>query len=490
MMSQKLSQKFLLSMAFVAIFNLSPKDLNASTVAIIDSGNDFEHKELRGKVWTNPKEIAGNDRDEDRNGYQDDVHGWNFAEGNNQLIDYSYSTSYDDDVKRFFDLQLRSMLGTLSETDRTWAKEKLQDKEFINRITIFGNWMHGTHVTGIAAKGNTEGQFLGLKLIPTEVKLPGQKLTQAEAKDFVLSIAGENFRAPANEVMAVREKLLMAALKALATAQAKTMTEIGEYIKGTNAQVVNGSFGTPYSGIANIVGQIYKTLFRKDATESELKKYVSHYFQEALEASKPLVTTSPKSLFVFAAGNEGLNNDQFPTSPANIVAENKIVVAATFYNRSLANFSNYGELEVDVAAPGVGIVSTIPMDQTMAVSGTSQAAPWVANVASQVSDANKNLGPVDIKAILMGTVDKKDWLKGKVKSGGIVNMARAIKASELSQRMKVEDAIQLSFKEIGEESLPKIPASLVKKSHVKLSQSDRELMKKLVLPLPSLIELK
>ncbi|MES2487618.1 MAG: peptidase S8, partial [Bacteroidota bacterium] len=47
-------------------------------VGVIDSGIDIQHPDLQGVIWTNPKEIAGNGKDDDGNGYIDDVHGWNF----------------------------------------------------------------------------------------------------------------------------------------------------------------------------------------------------------------------------------------------------------------------------------------------------------------------------------------------------------------------------------------------------------------------------
>ncbi|MBY0412675.1 MAG: hypothetical protein K2Q18_00845, partial [Bdellovibrionales bacterium] len=105
---------------------LSLNVATAANIAIVDSGNDFEHKDLKAKAWTNPIEIAGNDRDEDKNGYPDDIHGWNFAESNNQLIDYSYAWSDTADVRRFFDVQLKSFLGTLTQEDRDWANAKLK----------------------------------------------------------------------------------------------------------------------------------------------------------------------------------------------------------------------------------------------------------------------------------------------------------------------------------------------------------------------------
>lgn len=453
---------------------LLSKITNASTVAIIDSGNDFNHKDLRDKAWVNSIEIPGNDRDEDRNGYQDDVNGWNFAEQNNTLIDYSYAYSYDADTKRLFEIQLRSMLGTLTETDRTWVQSKMQDQEFMKRLQIFGNWMHGTHVTGIAAKGTTDARFVGMKLIPTEVKLPGQK-------GQALVINGKSLYL--NETKGAKEFLIKQALKALAVAQSQTFKEIGAYVASVKADVANGSFGTPNSSMSQIIGTLYKTIFKKEATKEEIKSYTDYYFDVALTESKVFTNSSPKTLFVFAAGNEGIDNDIYPTSPANVQATNKIVVAATLFNRELAEFSNYGLKMVDVAAPGVGIVSQIPMDNMMAVSGTSQAAPYVARVANLMKDANPNLTPEASKEILMGTVDYKSWLKTKVRAGGLVNLERAVRAAELARTMKLVDAIKTARNDIIDQSLPELPVAFSK------SKVDHALVKKLIGSLPNPISI-
>ena len=60
---------------------LKKRESKTVIVAIIDSGIDIEHKDLQGKIWTNTGEIAGNGIDDDKNGYIDDVHGWNFIGG-------------------------------------------------------------------------------------------------------------------------------------------------------------------------------------------------------------------------------------------------------------------------------------------------------------------------------------------------------------------------------------------------------------------------
>lgn len=424
----------------------------ASTIAVVDSGNDFKHKDLAQKAWINPLEIAENDRDEDRNGYQDDIYGWNFAESNNQLIDYSYARTLTADAKRFFEIQLKSFLGTLTEEDRTWYKEKIKDPEFIKNLSLFGNWMHGTHVQGITLKHAPEGKVVGMKLIPTEVKLPGKNSMFISTKNqrseqFV-------FNNEDKKSTPIRDNLLMAALSTLAKQQSTVFSEIGSYANNVKADVLNGSFGTPYSAIEGIVKVIFEKMYKRAPTDVELKKFTTYFFSIQLEETKKFLNAAPNTLFIFAAGNEGTNNDEYPTSPANVQGENKLTVAATLQNQAIAVFSNYGSTNVDVAAPGVGIMSTIPMDQHMAVSGTSQAAPYVASVAAGIKDINPRLSALDIKRIIMQTVDVKGWLNGKVKSSGVVNKERAFRAAELSKAMTLKESISKSKVDILDVETP------------------------------------
>ena len=417
-----------LSSVLSLVLLLSVNSLNASTIAIVDSGNDFKHQDLVAKAWINPIEIPGNDRDEDKNGYPDDVNGWNFAEGNNILVDYSYANTNTADARKFFDVQLKSFLGTITQADRDWAKEKFKDEAFVKNLQTFGNWMHGTHVTGITVKNSPDARAVGIKLIPTEVKIPGKKDVESMM----------------SEKSGIKDTLFKAALGALAQQQTKTFIEIGAYINGAKADVMNGSFGTSYEAIAGVITQIYKTVFKKDPTADELKLYTHYFFEVNLEGTKKFLSAAPDTLFVFAAGNEGSNNDEVPSSPTNVDAENKISVAATLGDQGLANFSCYGVKNVEVAAPGVGILSTIPMNNYLAVSGTSQASPYVANIAGRIKDVNPKLGFREMKKIIMETVDVKSWLVGKVKTSGLVNRDRAIRAAELSRTLDLARAIAQS----------------------------------------------
>ncbi len=411
---------------------------SAANIAIVDSGNDFEHKDLKAKAWINPIEIPNNDRDEDKNGYPDDVNGWNFAESNNILIDYSYAWSDTPDVRKFFDIQLKSFLGTITKEEKEWANTILKDEKFIKEITVYGNYMHGTHVTGIAAKFSRDAKMIGIKLIPTEVKLPGKNAT-----DFTIS-TGDQEETFSTKGFSLKDIVIKKALEALAKQQAVMFGEIGKYANGHNAVALNGSFGTSYDAISGVISQLYKTIFRKDPEAAELKKYVDHYFVTAIEATQAFTKAAPNTLFVFAAGNDGTNNDIKPTTPTNVVADNKISVAATLGDQALANFSNYGFKNVEVAAPGVGILSTAPGNSYIPVSGTSQAAPYVAGLAGAVKDMNPELDVKGIKKIILQTVDVKTWLVGKVTTSGLVNAKRAIKAAELSKTMDLTKAILLS----------------------------------------------
>lgn len=427
-------------MAFGLLLSLSTA--NAANIAIVDSGNDFEHKDLKAKAWINPIEIAGNDRDEDKNGYPDDINGWNFAESNNMLIDYSYDWSDTPDVRRFFDIQLKSFLGTLTKEDRDWANAKLKEEKFIKDITIYGNYMHGTHVTGIAAKFSAENKLIGAKLIPTEVKLPGQK-----SNKLVMTTGTESVSLDLNQTdkaSGVKDFLIKQALGLLAKQQSTVYGEIGGYLKGAKADVMNGSFGTGYSQIQAVIGQLIESILKKPATPEELKTYTDHFFSVAVKESEAFTKASPNTLFVFAAGNDGSNNDIYPTTPTNVVAENKISVAASLGDQALANFSNYGVKNVEVAAPGVGIISTSPKDRYIPVSGTSQAAPYVAGIAGAVKEINPKLDVKGMKRIILETVDVKEWLKGKVTTSGLVNAERAKRAAELSRTMDLTKAIAQS----------------------------------------------
>jgi subtilisin family serine protease len=138
-------------------------------------------------------------------------------------------------------------------------------------------------------------------------------------------------------------------------------------------------------------------------------------------------------VFVCAAGNEDSNNDALPSYPASYDCSNIISVAATDSDDSLASFSNWGSSSVDLAAPGVGILSTFPTDIDSFGyrydDGTSMATPFVTGAVALRAAAYPNESMAERIAAILGSVDTVGSLAGKVSSGGRLNLARALAPS-------------------------------------------------------------
>ncbi|MBE9118074.1 S8 family serine peptidase, partial [Lusitaniella coriacea LEGE 07157] len=129
------------------------------------------------------------------------------------------------------------------------------------------------------------------------------------------------------------------------------------------------------------------------------------------------------TVFVAAAGNNGKNTDFSPYYPSNYDLPNVISVAATDKNDNLAGFSNFGRQTVDLGAPGVSILSTLPGNRYRSFNGTSMAAPHVAGAVALALSKNPNATPAQIKAKILASVDAKPSLQGNTVSGGRLNLA-------------------------------------------------------------------
>lgn len=134
-------------------------------------------------------------------------------------------------------------------------------------------------------------------------------------------------------------------------------------------------------------------------------------------------------LFVAAAGNSGSDNDKKAQYPANYNLPNVLTVAATDAADKLASFSCYGVKSVHIAAPGVKILSTTPGDKYASLSGTSMATPHVTGAAVLLKAAYPNLKAKELKDILLQSVEELVSLKGKVSTGGRLNISKAFAIS-------------------------------------------------------------
>lgn len=428
--------------SIIASFLVLPSaNAGSASVAIMDSGTDPLHPAFANKYQINLNEVEKNKKDDDQNGYIDDRFGYNFADQNGQVIDYQYLNRYSSEIKKFFEVQNKMIRGTATEEDIAWIKSKRDDKDFIADLQVYANFSHGTHVGGISAGASYDSHIFAIKIIPTETKSPTARM-RAFFKSF---IARKGFRGDGGST--IKKTFFRMFLSSLARKQGDSMKVFGDYVNARNAQVVNCSFGTPFAAAKQIVGAVYENFFsEEERNEEDLEAFAIEFMRGLLAGAKSMIDAAPNALFVMAAGNEGSNNDVYPASPANLSSQsNRVIsVAAAIDYSSLASFSNFGATQVDVAAPGVGILSTAPGGNYIHMSGTSQAAPYVTQVAARVFAANPQLDANQVKQIVVGTADAQLWLKGKVRSGGTVNEQRALTASALAKGRAVRDAISLA----------------------------------------------
>lgn len=288
-----------------------------TVVAVIDEGIDVNHPDLRDNVWTNPGEIAGNRIDDDRNGYVDDVNGYDFANNDSSVYDPDPVTGDGDE--------------------------------------------HGTHVAGtIAAVGNNG-----------------------------IGVTGVNWEAQ------------VASLKFLSVTGGSTSdaVEAINYAVAEGIDISNNSWGG--GG-------------RSQALEDAIRR-----------------ADAAGHIFLAAAGNGGPDgvgddNDAAPEYPSNYNVPNVVAVAASDDTDRLASFSNFGASTVDLAAPGVGILSTLPGNSYGRYSGTSMATPHVAGVAALIKSENPGFDDAQIKAQLLQYTDEKASLQNKVATGGRLNASASV----------------------------------------------------------------
>lgn len=130
-------------------------------------------------------------------------------------------------------------------------------------------------------------------------------------------------------------------------------------------------------------------------------------------------------LFVAGAGNNAKNNDITPFYPSSYSNENIIAVAASDRNDAMAYFSCYGSNSVDLAAPGMEILSTVLFDQYGYKQGTSMATPFVTGAAALLLSIKPELSYAAVKKALLENVDRVPAFASQLLSGGRLNVYKA-----------------------------------------------------------------
>ncbi len=415
---------------FVFVFSFQAL---GSVVSVVDSGTHFDHDWLKNNIWTNTNEIPGNLIDDDGNGKVDDIVGWNFAENMDKVFWPEHIPQINEEVYELFELvaKVQGKTATKAEQDKFERDIKnlniREKRKLAARLNFYGQYSHGTHGAGTIAYGNPDAMIQTNRVFPDQ--FPPRSVGPLDALQ------------PNGRWDWLDPKVWLYNL--FSSVNNKQFFDVSQYMKSTQVDVANMSLGVP---LKNIVGGLI-SIFGKPSDE-RLSKEVHKAYKRFETKGQEWLAESPETLFVVAAGNDGSDNDKFPTFPSNMRADNMISVAATRDDFELADFSNYGKTSVDIAAPGVSIVSAAPgpdTDFTLPMSGTSMAAPIVTMVASKMKDANPDLTPLQMKRLMMETVDKRSWLKGKVVAEGIINDERAVLAAQLMTGVSIEEAVHEAF---------------------------------------------
>ncbi len=426
---------------------------NRVIVAVIDSGIDTTHEDLKSILWTNPREIPGNGIDDDKNGYIDDVHGWNFIggkDGRNVKEDsyeaarvyYKLKPKWENktaadavspaDKKEFADytrakdktvgdadpaqgMALKAMLPKLTSGDSIIKKEIGKEEYNITDLASYSptdmNAKMAKGILGNISKANNTTDITNVQLLEElngEIRKLEAATTAPEdkrkeiVKDDESNINDRNYGN--NDLMASTPMhgTHCAGIIAAVRNNNKGMDGVADNVRIMAVRAVPD--GDEHDkDIANAIryavdngAQIISMSFGKDFSPE--KEWVDDAFRYA--ASKNV-------LLVHAAGNDSKNVDttyNFP-NPYYINgkgrADNIITVGAAgdLKNGGLtASFSNYGKKEVDVFAPGVNIYSTVPGGNSYGnASGTSMACPVVAGTAALLLEYYPNLTALQLK---------------------------------------------------------------------------------------------
>lgn len=445
-------------------------------VGVVDSGVDINHEDLKSIIWTNPKEIPNNGIDDDKNGYVDDVHGWNFlGEINQDNLEYvrilKKGDTSDPDYKRaeekydkeFKDanekIELYSQIKErIAQSDaliqkhlgkKEYTEEDL-DKIDASSLQLLGavRGMKYLLSNGVSVKETLEELSEGIKHYEDRLKyglnkeFNPRKVLNDNPDDINDKIYGNNnVIGPTAEgalhgthvagiIAAVRHNNIGidGVADHVRIMPVRTVPDGDEYDKDValalryaidnGAKVINTSFGKEFSPHKEWVYDALKYAAEKDV------------------------------LIVNAAGNDTKNVDVQLTFPDDNIngkefTDTMITIGALNYeyNENLvASFSNYGKNNVDLFSPGVQIYATVPENKYKFLDGTSMAAPEVAGVAALIRAYFPKLKAREVKQILMEsglTPTVKEVLVG---GRGEEGEAKRMLFSELSKSGKIVNA--------------------------------------------------
>ena len=423
-------------------------------VVVVDSGSDFTHELIKPRAYANEEELNGEvGVDDDGNGYKDDVYGWNFVDNSKTIVHLEYTPSNYDELLEFMKCMSLYQQGgrdNLTPEQFNFLVTHYRDKKFMKVVSFIGGWSHGTHVAGIIAQDNEVAHIKAITHIPSGQNPHAMFEHMLAPITLNAMMKGDSADRPA-----VSLEMFKREFKKMGEKSARECIPEAKYLASLNPRVINCSFGSSNQALfQSFKKNMVQNWGFVDPTDEEVQNLVNIFVENAMITRDiEFFKRVPNALIVIAAGNSSEDNDKLVISPNNMPFDNKLVVAATNQDKELAKFSCYGKTTVDVATPGVNIYSSYPNHKMGYMSGTSMAAPLAARYCAMTLAKNPKLTPVELKKTVMGTVDKKSWLKDKVVSGGVINVKRAMRAAELTAKgTSVSDAIRQARLEVKDET--------------------------------------
>jgi cell wall-associated protease len=483
---------------------LKGKPSRTVIVAVIDSGVDIEHEDLKDVLWINEDEIPGNGLDDDKNGYTDDVYGWNFIGGKNGNVNadtYELTREY---------LRLKAKYGQpgqkipkkqQSEYD-SWLKikdkfEKLKEKN-AQQYKLYASLYSNIRMSVDTLK----------KLLNTQ-ELTQEKLESLQTNSPTLLFA-KGFLLNMFRNMEDGEGLdeYMGQLKE-AVEYYEVIVKYGYNEEFNSREIVGDDYANPYEkgygnsdvkgpdskhgthvagiiaanrnndiGIRGIADNVRIMAVRAVPNGDERDKDVANAILYAVDNGAQIINMSfgksysPQKdvvdkavkyaeqkgvLLIHAAGNDAENSDEEKNFPSRFFldgkeARNWLEIGASAWGADanfVADFSNYGKRNVDFFSPGVEIYSTVPGSGYEHQSGTSMASPSAAGVAALVMAYFPELTAFEVRDILRQSTRKFDNLEvekpggGRVKFESLSNTGGLVNAYEavlLAQRAKEQKA--------------------------------------------------
>lgn len=472
-----------------AYSSLKKKQSTTVVVAVIDSGIDIEHKDLQGKIWTNEDEIPNNGIDDDKNGYIDDVHGWNFLgnpNGENQNYARLEKTRICADLHVKFKDKSESSISESDKADYSKYQKLLKEIE-AERQENLGALEQYTQL-------NEMFPMLKAKLVeklgpnytekdvdawkpesPQDLQLKqlGKYIASGQLNEEALKDALDHFDGSANYQlnMEYNDRQFIGdnpddfndvhyGNNDVEGPEASHGTHVGGIIGATRHNELGGD------GVAeNVRLMSLRAVPNGDEQDKDVALAIRYavdngasvinmsfgkaYSKHQQEVYDALAYADSKGvLLIHAAGNDGVNLDENPNFPTNEYSfqskplDMYICVGASTRDKKhlAADFSNYSSRQVNIFAPGFEIYNTVPQSDYKILQGTSMAAPMVSGVAALLKSYFPSLSMKEIKDIMLasakqykgtmipapGTGSSVDF--GTLSStGGVIDISAAVK---------------------------------------------------------------